>query len=96
MDDGLDIIRDVAKEKGMSDGDASGWFWLKTGYQTKIAWKPISTAPKDGRLLLLGGKGPKDLYIASWSQKYKDWYLSGWGPIKHAEIQHWFPIPEAP
>ena len=66
-------------------------------------WQPISTAPKDGLLLLAVESGhERRTFVAEWSTaKGGYWVMTsgwvGWGKMHPAwEPTHWMPLPAPP
>jgi hypothetical protein len=62
-----------------------------------LAWKPLKTAPKDGRLFLAGMEGSTEgpYYVLFWNDTYFEDASSGEGPsLDH--LTHWAEIPCPP
>lgn len=70
-----------------------------------LDWQPISTAPKDGREILIRQTGD-GVCRGSWGNASNDWLISAsdndwaWTPsgqIQHAQQpSHWAPLPKGP
>lgn len=63
--------------------------------QVAWAWRPIDTAPKDGRTVLLGRIGATRAYTG----EYVTAGASGWWRDTHGqqrEPTHWMPMPPTP
>jgi len=62
-------------------------------------WKPISSAPKDGTVVLLHAPSRPTWNVVS-AYWRKDWRVPGWDTIsKHQTFQgatHWMHLPEPP
>ena len=62
-------------------------------------WQLISTAPRDGTLILLWGHSPRvpdeECCVGAWSTRGKQWYspLADGGLV---DITHWMPLPPVP
>lgn len=59
-------------------------------------WRPIATAPRDGKEVLLfarGSYGPRDVFFAvgQWSLQSNDWLWTF-----AIRPTHWMPLPEPP
>jgi hypothetical protein len=67
-------------------------------------WKPISTAPKDGTIILVAinyNDGPLQHDIVWWNDYYDYWESAGydWKPVKYDDVEHifhWMPLPAPP
>lgn len=68
------------------------------------AWRPIKTAPQDGRTILVGHASRRlDAVSVRWmisdakSAPDGAWFIGGYdGPRLRWEPTHWMPIPDAP
>lgn len=62
-------------------------------------WRPIHTAPKDGKTILIwyAGEPIHAAYLAEHYGRIPQWYLldkwRNWGPVSHPP-QYWMPLPE--
>ena len=54
-------------------------------------WQPISTAPKDGTLVLLGRADDRD-----WPLRCRRWENGHWRGHDADDATHWMPLPAAP
>lgn len=65
-----------------------------------MKWEPIETAPKDGRFLLVYGRGWKDTIpsVASYDDMFDAWAIYEDGSLitSNAPPTHWMPLPEPP
>lgn len=57
-------------------------------------WRPIETAPKDGRYILAYRESAAGIFIAKWCSDKGFWIntCTGW----HDLHTHWMPLPEPP
>jgi hypothetical protein len=59
-------------------------------------WRPIATAPKDGRRIIAYGKKDKpyeSVVIVRWNSAFEEWSRPGAGV---EGLTHWMPLPELP
>lgn len=81
-------------------------FWRDLGERKDLhGWQPIETAPKDGTLILVYGKGEywAGQAVVAWSDFMEEWLgtigdAAGWARIFHGDTQptDWQPLPEPP
>lgn len=57
-------------------------------------WQDISTAPKDGTVILLGRTGYQPLYQGHWTKNPDEWWVGMLGIS--VKPTHWMPLPEPP
>lgn len=62
-----------------------------TDTNSKTAWEPIETAPKDGKDVLVGWVGA-GVTVSHWSVLYNRWHLQS----GCCTPTHWMPLPPAP
>lgn len=67
-------------------------------------WRPINTAPKDGRQIVITWKGatPPIFQVVRWIESRQAWCVNygGWGEDRYREGEedsptHWIPTPPA-
>lgn len=62
-----------------------------------MEWRPIETAPKDGRLILACNKSADEIsgiYCAYWSDSWNYWmYATDKACVN---VCYWMPLPEPP
>ena len=70
-----------------------------TTQMTMNGWRPIATAPRDGREIDLWVNGYR-VTNAAWSTKTRDgidrWVFPEVGSCTDKEATHWMPLPEPP
>lgn len=63
-------------------------------------WKPIETAPKDGRTILACGRGTDGYFVCDVKWKHETWMLFDPALDDHSfptdYLTHWMPLPEPP
>lgn len=111
MTDIVERLRDCANGSGDFKTDR-GDFGLCDDAADEIerlrgqGWRPIETAPKDGRRVLLHLRGPYDeTLVARWYAPWSNWQ-AGSLPSDPAREEHhgigslvpshWMPLPESP
>lgn len=76
---------------------------LEIELTTAVEWKPIETAPKDGRPIILGGPGVsgEGFWMGDPDRNYRE--LTGWFysdddvlTARPTNPTHWMPLPEPP
>ena len=61
-------------------------------------WKPIETAPKGRRAILVYRADNRCTHAAVWDDELKTWVHFGMGGVRMVggEVTHWMPLPEPP
>ena len=93
---GFAELEEVLRHNGYSIGEAIP---QKEAAPTKGRWRPIETAPKDGREILTYGcdpEGDEYFWVSGWwpfptheKGHWTCWHISDWAT-------HWMPLPQRP
>lgn len=60
-------------------------------------WRPIETAHKTNRAILVWCRGYKNTYVVTWHNDYNNWVVFGGFGYELSETPtHWMPLPEPP
>ena len=64
---------------------------------SKSDWRPIETAPKTTRSILVWCPERKNQYMVYWDDRYEgEWRTVGGGTALTEEPTHWHPLPSPP
>lgn len=58
-------------------------------------WRPIETAHKTNRAILVWCRGYKNTYVVTWHNDYNNWVVFGGYELSETPT-HWMPLPEPP
>lgn len=61
-----------------------------------LKWSPISTAPRDGRRIMVGGIQPKSKTVTEYWWYEEDAVFDDGTPCVHKTATHWMPIQNPP
>jgi hypothetical protein len=102
------LVRRAADGKYESSHTQIMWMaWQAAWNAAKLpdGWQDISTAPKDGTLIIVRGyidrlaTGPCNreyFYVAEYHQQYNRFISPDGTEIGHAYLTHWMPLPNPP